>query len=191
MPASLYPQVKVVLSCIATQAPGHSAQGWESIQLGLFRAVPGTVTAPHCVCLMRGPHLCAACSGSSPGDLVEGGSAPLSREWSQRWPLAWQRTIKCLLIKGGHRSTTGVVWARHCAQSGNAEDFLAQQCARTLEKGQSGPAGTLGDKALQHALHSCAASLGNAAGAALWQAACSIQSCTPCWVGPHGTPSHL
>ena len=108
MPASLYPQVKVVLSCIATQAPGHFAQGWELPYSCLFRAVPGTVTAPHCACLMRGPHFCAACSGSSPGDLVEGGSAPLSREWSQRWPLAWQRTIRRLLITGGHRSTACV-----------------------------------------------------------------------------------
>lgn len=74
--------------------------------------------------------------------------------------------------------------ARYCAQPDNAEDYLAQQCASTLETWGSGPAGTLGVQALQQALHSCVAPLGDAAGAALWQAACTIQSCTSCRVGP-------
>ena len=78
MPASLTPKClnQKALSCIATQAPGHFAQGWELPYSCLFRAVPGTVTAPHCACHMQRPHFCAACNSNTPGDSVKGATAP-------------------------------------------------------------------------------------------------------------------
>ncbi len=65
-----------MLSCIATQAPGHFAQGWELPYSCLFRAVPGTRHRTT-LCLPHAEATLLRCMQRQlPGDSVEGGSAP-------------------------------------------------------------------------------------------------------------------
>ena len=46
----------------------------------VFHAAPGTASAPHCACHVQRPPSCAACNSNTPGDSVNGGTAPLTRE---------------------------------------------------------------------------------------------------------------
>ena len=69
------PMRREALSCIATQAPGHFAQGWG--HSCLFRLTPGMCHPTMPRLPIGRAHFYAAYDSNTLGDSIEGGAAPL------------------------------------------------------------------------------------------------------------------